>query len=232
MGRKSFGGRAGVFFLLLTSSAFAAQVLVMNPQERLGAALSSQELNRIQVVGDRIASVFGSQGTFSVEPEEVKGQVFLKVPQGVSRLDLSVVTESGLTQDLAFTVQKGAGQTLLLTPPKRASETAGDLSGNSAPCLDLIKAMATSDRAAGYGRETLQRAVPHWRDVSVTLIEVWKGEGLEGHVYTVRNLSSEPKTFQEKQFRFSSRVLAVALDRFRVLPGALMTVYAVSKEAS
>lgn len=220
-----------MLFFLWADPVFSAQVLVMEPQERLTGVVSSQELNRIQVVGDRIASVFGSQGSFSVEPEEVNGQVFLKVPpQGLSRLDLSVVTESGLTQDLLLTIQPGSGQTLLLKPGKRRSQTEGE-AREILPEVALIKAMATSARE-GYGRQKVSQPLARWHDVAVSCVEIWRGEGLEGRVYHVRNLSSALQTFHEKHFWFSPDTVAVALERFRLESGRTLRVFVVLKRSS
>ena len=218
-----------LFFLLISPlPAFPAQIFVMNEQERLTGSVSSKDLNRLQVVGERIASVFGSQGAFSLEQEEVRGQVFLKVHEGAPpRLDVSVVTESGLTQDLVLKVTKGEGQTLLLKPFKKSSDTWGETSGDMSPSLDLIKAMATSSSEAGYGRKKTLKPVSLWKDVEVTLLETWTGEGLEGHLYQVKNTSGSVKVFHEKHFQLSARTLAISLDRFRLPPGVVMKAYVI-----
>ena len=213
---------------LAVSPAFSAQVLGMKEQERLQASVSGQALNRLQVLGDRIASVFGSKGAFSLEPEEVKGQVFLKVHAGApAQLDLSVITESGLTQDMTLRVEKSEGQTILLKPPRR-TETWGTLSRFSAESLDLLRAMATSRRDAGYERQLTVKPLRRWRDVEVTLMETWTGEGMTGSVYVVRNKGHNARILREKAFCFSPRIRAVALQAPVLKPGAVLKVYTVA----
>ncbi len=222
-----------LYLILGISPLMAAQSLVMNEHERLDVRVSSKELNRIQVKGDRIASVFGAQGFYSLESDDVKGQIFLKVHEGVpSRFDISVVTESGRTQDLSLKVIKGEGQTLLLMPSSSPStETWPSSSGVLPESLALLKAMAASHQDAGYKREHLSKLVPLWRDMDVTLREIWQGEELEGRVYQITNRSSHPQRLHEKQFRVLPRLKAIALEKHLLIPGASLTVYVVVSHA-
>ena len=217
----------------VSAPVFSAQTFVMNEHERLEARISSKELNRLQVTGERIASVFGSQGTFSLEHEEVKGQVFLKVQEGApSRMDVSVVTESGLTQDLVLRVMPGEGQTLLLKPSKSSTPSSLTWSPgtqrDSSETLELIRVMASKGTEFGYHRQIVSQTLSLWRDVEVRVVEIWRGEGLEGRVYEVRNRSQEILTLQEKRFRFSSGTQAIAVEKHRLSPGERTRVYGVT----
>jgi hypothetical protein len=84
------------------------RVLPLSEFKRLEVPVSQDRINRIAILGDRIAQIFGDEGRFTVELDETNGQVFLKVA-GVSSesISLSLVTESGKTQDLLLKPQKG-----------------------------------------------------------------------------------------------------------------------------
>lgn len=226
--------RASLLSLFFSSSLWAAQVLVMKEQERLEAQVSAKDLNRFQIVGERIASVFGAKGTFALEQEEVKGQVFLKIHDSAPpKMDISLVTESGLTQDLTLHIKPIPGQTILLKPSPKAPvpDTWGSVTRFSSESVDLIKAMATTQEDSGYRRQRLLKPLNLWRDMDVTLVETWTGEGLEGHVYLIKNTSPHEKILHEQHFRFSPKVRAVALQARRLKPGAVLKVYVVAGHA-
>lgn len=220
--------KALAFSVLLGScSAQSAQTFLMNEQERLQATISAHELNRLQVVGDRIASVFGAPNIFSLEHEEVKGQVFLKVHEGApARFDVSLVTESGLTQDLLLKVHKEEGQTLLFKPSKPAPDL-NEGASESPPSVDLIRLMVSHTTNSGYLRQQVSKPLPLWRDVQLTLMEVWKGSDLEGRVYKITNTGDTHLLLQESQFCLSPRTQALALKQHRLRPGETTTLWEV-----
>lgn len=223
-----------LLFIFFSFPLWAAQVLVMKEQERLEAQASAKDLNRLQVMGERIASVFGAKGTFALEQEEVKGQVFLKIHDSAPpKMDISLVTESGLTQDLTLHVATMPGQTILLKPSPKAPvpDTWGSVTRFSSESVDLIKAMATTQEDSGYRRQRLLKPLNLWRDMDVILVETWTGEGLEGHVYLIKNTDPHEKILHEQHFRLSPKVRAVALQARRLKPGAVLKVYVVAGHA-
>jgi type-F conjugative transfer system secretin TraK len=223
-----------LLFIFFSFPLWAAQVLVMKEQERLEAQVSAKDLNRLQVMSERIASVFGAKGTFALEQEEVKGQVFLKIHDSAPpKMDLSIITESGLTQDLTLHIKSIPGQTILLKPSPKAptSDLWGSVTRFSSESVDLIKAMATTQEDSGYQRQRLLKPLNLWRDVDVILVEIWTGEGLEGHVYLIKNSGLHEKILHEQHFRVSPNVRAVALQARRLKPGAVLKVYVVAGHA-
>ena len=202
--------------------------------KRLEAWASAKDLNRLQMMGERIASVFGAKGTFALEQEEVKGQVFLKIHDSAPpKMDLSIITESGLTQDLTLHVATMPGQTILLKPSPKAPtpDTWGSVTRFSSESVDLIKVMATTQEDSGYRQQRLLKPLNLWRDVDVILVETWTEEGLEGHVYLIKNTGLQEKILHEQHFRVSPDVRAIALQDRRLKSGAVLKVYVVAGHA-
>ena len=103
-------------------SAYGIRVLEMAEFKRIEVSVSQDRINRISVLGDRIVQIFGDEGRFTVEQDEVNGQAFLKV-QGSSTesISLSIVTESGKTQDLLLNPKKGLSDPIVLKGSKLVS---------------------------------------------------------------------------------------------------------------
>lgn len=92
----------GAVLALSLGFAQASQVLTLSENQRLEIAISADFMNRIAVTNDRIAQVFGDEGTFVSQADENTGQLFIKPSpeNGTKPLSITVITENGITQDL------------------------------------------------------------------------------------------------------------------------------------
>jgi len=91
-----------VVLALSLESSQASQVLTLSENQRLEIAISADSMNRIAVTNDRIAQVFGDEGTFVSQADEHTGQLFIKPSpeNGTKPLSITLITENGVTQDL------------------------------------------------------------------------------------------------------------------------------------
>lgn len=105
-----------ILFIGTPLTAHAAEIHTLSETTRLNVAISAHEINRISMQGDRIQQVFGADQSFSLETDEQSGQLFIKPLDTASRkaINLSIVTESGLTQDLRLTPQDIDAVSLIL----------------------------------------------------------------------------------------------------------------------
>jgi hypothetical protein len=97
----------------------ASQTLILKPGERIKATISSDSMNRLSVYGDRITQVFGDSESYELQADENTGQIFLKPTSqnGNKPLAISVITESGVTQDLTLDPKEGDARTITLKAP-------------------------------------------------------------------------------------------------------------------
>lgn len=102
-------------FCLVSCSAQASQIQVMDEERELTVLMSISELNRILVEQDRISDVFTHSSSLQVLPDERLGQIFIKVNQPPKKgVRLTLTTEEGRIQDLRLQGQEISGQTLIL----------------------------------------------------------------------------------------------------------------------
>lgn len=94
----------------------ASQSVVMNPDKRLKAVISCDSMNRLAVANDRITQIFGDNNAYDVQTEEATGQLFLKptVENGKKPLSITLITESGLTQDMTLQPEEREATTVIL----------------------------------------------------------------------------------------------------------------------
>jgi hypothetical protein len=86
-------------------------------------------MNRLAVANDRITQVIGDSDAYELQTEETTGQVFLKptLENGKKPLSVTLITESGLTQDMTLEPVERDAATVIL---KNTGASAG--AGNDA----------------------------------------------------------------------------------------------------
>ena len=187
---------AQLIALWAAGQARALQIIEAVDHAELTAEVSSTEVNRIALDGDRVARVIRSPGGFTVEHDPVRGDLYLYPGIGVDGLARSVApaaraseftlylgTERGFTYRLSLTVAERDSAQILI----RNSSTVGPRSAVSA--LDgypnelaaLIRAVARREPVPGY----LIVPAPNVMDPQPagSLVEVWRGPRYTARVF-------------------------------------------------
>lgn len=132
--------------LLANAPCFALQTYPLHDHQSTTITISENEHNRIAILGDRIHQIFGAEGAFDVQSDEEGGQVFLRTltTSHSKPIPITMITESGLTQDLKLIPKAIESQSILFNPSKLSRENQlireekkESLSG----LINLIKAM-------------------------------------------------------------------------------------------
>lgn len=134
---------------LLSLQVYAtSQTLSINQDKRLKAIISSDSMNRIAVANDRITQIFGDQEAYEVQTEESTGQLFLKptLENGKKPLAITIITESGLTQDMTLEPVERDAATVILKNSGTTHNTMGRPATNTHPSYSQTSGQ-------GYGQE-------------------------------------------------------------------------------
>ena len=160
--------------------ATALQILQATDHAELNAEVSTSEVNRIALEGDRIARVVQSGGAFTLEHDPVRGDLYLYpgAPGGAAAsggaafpeapalsrapapvraqalVTLYLGTEKGLTYRLTLTpVERDSAQILIRNAEAMGSERVageGPGSGRESAIVELIGAVARREPLPGY----------------------------------------------------------------------------------
>jgi hypothetical protein len=103
--------------VLAVTPLLAVQYVVMDPTSVIPVELSSQNHNRIGIVGDRVKKAFFKASEISVDIEEGTGQLFVQTIKAFpTTTTLSVVSASGEVQELELIFRSGSSEIILLQP--------------------------------------------------------------------------------------------------------------------
>lgn len=237
------------FLLFLSVSAYAAQVQSLREGSRIQANICPTEMNRIAIQGDRIAQVFGGEGKFTHQVDEETGQFFLK-PLSAQEggfphvpVSLTLITESGLTQDMTLFPREKTAATILLKPsginPKEshASLPTFEGLGRALPYQEVLigafRVLASEEGKSGEVREAGENLeTPSHRanadGITAHFIRQIKGPQYVGQIFEITNSSSAVITIQEKHF-FQTHDLALALTKTTLAPQEKAKLYVIRR---
>ena len=193
-GRGRLGqGLAALLFAQLIAvwaagQAQALQIIEAVDHAELTAEVSSTEVNRIALDGDRVARVIGSPGGFTVEHDPVRGDLYLYPGLGVggpipalapvarvSEFTLYLGTERGYTYRLSLTVAERDSAQILIRNAATAGSGSAELAADGYPneLAALIRAVARREPVPGY----VIVPAPNVMDPpsAGSLVEMWRG---------------------------------------------------------
>jgi len=218
---------------LVTSSAFALQVVDVMDGKTIPIAVSLKELNRLTMAdGSRIEHIWGPQDRMTLETDTDSGQLFVRAI-GAKPFSLFVKADNGETYTLLAAPKDIPAETIFLRPPYRNTErNSGE---QSLPYIKrverLAKAMGRRALPDDYTPIQSLRVIPLWDEVHFKREIVYSGDSLSGEVYWLTNLTQKEMRFEEREFRAiqGNPVAAVAIDKHLLKPHESTEVFIIRK---
>ncbi len=243
----------GTILGLSLGSSQASQVLTLSENQRLEIAISADSMNRIAVTNDRIAQVFGDEGTFVSQADEHTGQLFIKPSpeNGTKPLSITLITENGVTQDLILKpTAKSATSTVFNPRVVNTSVLNTSVFKNTSMqgvFKDTINSSIESLQTTLPFQEQLllimrhlvggqlvesEGEVIHNRSTSegykLDLIKSYKTGPYNGQVFSIQNTTSIAIELLERSF-YQAGDLALSFERRVLLPGAKTRLFVVRR---
>jgi type-F conjugative transfer system secretin TraK len=223
--------------LLLYGQAFGLQIKSVVDNETTTAKISSLDVTRIFVQGDRIKSIRGVKGAYTRENDESNGEVYLQ--------------PSPLYQERAFTIlvdtEQGRHFTLLLNPvavpsdtlmlvPKGVGRVQAAHFEQSSPyemtISRLMRAMVNAEVPEGYAITEVNNPKLYLLGniATLQLKTIYQGLNLRGEIYEIKNKCAFPITLDERQF-YKIGTRAISLEAITLAPHAKVNLYRVLSHA-
>jgi conjugal transfer pilus assembly protein TraK len=203
--------------LLATQSSYALQIKPVNDNQTVSAKISSKELSRIYVSGDRIQSTRGVNGAYELIKDERLGAVFIKsTPFYLHKpFNLFVTTELGHTYNLLLTPMNIPAENIELKPLSPSLLMAGRWEKNS-PYIDtlihLMNNMVNGIKTEGYAVINLTKIKPKKISSGLTmqLIKLYRGNHLQGEIWLLRNENQRSLYLKPSEFfQHDSRAISL-----------------------
>lgn len=211
----------------------SSQILKINQEERLTAKIALDYMNRLAMVGDKIVSIFGDDGTFVHQADENTGQIFIKptADNGLQPLAITIITENGVTQDLNLVPHKSKAATIILKSAKNPEPAIGHFGfanrelNMQEQWIQIMKQAVLGELEVG-GKITPRRTAANFRLHYVKnyvsgsyLVEVW----------LIKNNTNKPQEALEKTF-FKQGDLAISLQSRLLASGDKTYLYVLRSQ--
>lgn len=222
----SFGGRSvGILIfaaglIMAVAPAHADQAVLAKDNGQVDCFASAKDLTRISLNGDQFASVSKiSTGVptedFQIVNEPVRGDIYLSVPDGFSKPQLSFfgTTRKGYVYKFLCKVRGNDAEQIFITNASLDSEKAKDWEVRTSPeetAVRLGLAMYASQSIEGF--EISQTVLEPVRvgKLQVQQISEYRGSEIRGTVLRVRNLGKDPVTLDQGMFTSGGAVAFIA----------------------
>ena len=202
--------------LSIHCQTFALQVKSVKDNQSVSAKISTKELSRIFVSGDRIQATRGINGTYELMKDEQQGMVFIKPTSfyGNRPFNLFVTTEHGHTYNLLLIPRNIPAESIQLKPLSPSIRLADRWEKNS-PYVDmliqLINSMVNEKRPDGYAVIPVRGEVIRYQEFTMQLVMVYRGNHLQGEIWCIKNCTKKSLYLKPNQF-FQSNARAIALE--------------------
>lgn len=215
------------------NQAWAVQNYSVKNGDTITATLSSKDLTRIAIEGGRLEKVWSTAGIIEVQPDQEKGEVFIRpLPGSASTISFFVTDSLGSTYTILGRKKDVPSESIIIKPKGVAPGTPSGQRYKSQPYVgkikDLVKAMALNEPLIGYSEDAVSATVPLWLETQINLHKRYSNHKLIGEVYSIENISAEDLVFHEREFLdFGEAVQAVALEKLKLTPNEKTLLFVV-----
>lgn len=220
--------------LLFSLKAYALETINVVNNASVQAVIGKNDFNRIFVTGDRIMNVMGTPSAYLIQTDNILGQVYIKPLQN-QPFNLTLTTERGSVYQLKCIVRQSTAETINLQPPVMTPEQAQNWESETpyeTTLTRLIRAMATGAFPDGYqiSFSKNKNLLPLGSVATVTLISQYLGASLEGDIYLIQNLTSQPLNLTPQQL-YREGAMAIALQSQSITPKGQTRLFIVKEGA-
>lgn len=203
-----------LMLVALASSSFAKDIYEAKNGDTIVATISSTNLTRIEIQGQKIIKDFSS-ADISKKITKPLGQVYL-IPNSLTTFNLYVVSDTGNTYNLKLTPSKHvAGDSIVIKPADSLNKAATSLQfANQSYVRNinyLIETMYLNHEDGQYTATKVNQPVLTYNGLDSVLLNNYTNGSLSGQVLLLKNTSKSKINLTEAQF-YSDHTLAVSIE--------------------
>lgn len=221
----------GASLMLMAGSCLATQHYEYKYGEILDVYISGNEQNRIEFARQNITEVIGDEGKYQLVSDKQGGNIFIR-PQiaAGNSFTISLITDSGLVQDLRITAANIAGRTIIIEQIDKGT----DGYRNDQEIANMLRAMNRGTIGKYYVSKTnskIPALLPELAGCELIRQTTYRYGDLTGVILLIRNKSRQLLTLQEDLVsQIFTGTVAVSV-RKQLLPArAASQVYIVTRE--
>jgi len=182
----------GAIPAIAASGLFGTVQETVDGSRPISVCFSTSSHNRIAIEDGAVEKVIGDSTIFSVTVDPITGNAFVNVIGEIEETPatLSVVTSTGLVQDLWVSSREGTSEQVILREQEEAGVFRQDLS--IAPAVDVLNKILEGKVPFGYGQREASEPLTLPEPLQAEPLKAFEGPFEVIHVYRIENRGSEP----------------------------------------
>lgn len=216
------------------STVNAAQVKVIRENQTVNANISSVDVTRIFVAGDRIKSIRGIKGAYTRENDEANGEVYIRPTASYQNRAFTVLitTENDRHFTLLLNPLAVPSDTIMVLFKDKASLEKAAKVEKASPyeksLIELAKSMVAGVQPEGYSTQhVISKQFYRLNQTGYfNLIRIYKGAYYQGEVFKFTNRGASTFELDERSF-YSDGTRLVAIESNLVPAHASTLVYRI-----
>lgn len=215
---------------ITSTTAYSLQIKDVSEGAEIRANISANDLNRIQLKGDKIISAKANVGDINLSYEKSTGDIFVR-PKSNNQskiLNLFLVSEKGYTYKLLLTPRFIPSEQIFLRNDAIINEDikAFRKDDYKSAIINLYKAMQSSGSIEGYSITHTDRRSFLNKKLRTRLKSVYNSRIYRGELFRVTNKQKDSVLLKESDF-FTAGVLAVKIDKVYLERGEATNIYII-----
>lgn len=182
--------------LIATTSLYAALEIGIDEKNPLPVTFSRISHNRISVEDGAVERVIGDGSIFSVTLDRVTGNAFVNVLRDIGEkpIMLTVITSSGLIQDLSISSYEGHSQHVILQEEEEIEEFLPNEELFHAATVEILNKILEGKIPLGYGQRGLEgeEKLELPNPLIATPVKAFEGASETIIVYRLQNNGRQP----------------------------------------
>ena len=192
----------------MATPAFADETLIASDNSEVACTISRNGLTRVSLKDDRFASVSKlttgvESEDFSVVNEPTRGDIYISVPEGFNRSEVSFfgTTAKGFVYKFACRLDGERAQQVFVENRDILGERPAELARGASPqdtSAALVQAMYQAQALDGFDIRQPSMNPVMVGDLKVQMITEYRGLSLAGRTLRIENTGKKPITLDEQ----------------------------------
>lgn len=218
----------------MAASTLAKEVYEAQNGDTIHATISSTNLTRIEIIGQKIIKDFSS-ADISKKITKPLGQIYL-IPGTNATFNLYIVSDSGNTYNLKLTPSKHTtGDSIIIKPAESNEKSGNTLSLSNQSYVRNINYLMqimylNRDDDSQYNSTSLNQPIITYSGLDSVLLSSYTNNVLVGQVLLLKNTSRSKILLSEAQF-YSEHTLAVTIENPELAVNEFTRVFIVKEGA-
>jgi conjugal transfer pilus assembly protein TraK len=222
---------ATITIFLKTNLALSSQIKIAEDGADISAEISKYDINRINLISDRVKSVKSNANELEVSYETKSGDIYVRPLMPEKPVNLFIITEQNFTYKLLLLPKSVPSEQIFIKNDSVITTSDKDLakitkSPYEQQIITLIKAMRERKKLENYQIKTDKKYID-LGDIEMRRNTIYKGQNWLGEIFTLKNSTNRLLNLKEQIF-FKGGVRAIKIENPELLEGQETEIYIIS----